>query len=83
MEEAPITNPDAEHTYPINIGHGSVIIEPIKAIKELNNKHRLRIRSINLEDFYTGGILTEYRDGALRFTIGKVWPSMYYIPQRA
>jgi len=74
---------DAEHTYPVDIGHGPIIIEPIEATIELNNKYRLRVWSVNPEGFYTGIIPTDYKDGVLRLTIGKVWPSMYYVLQRA
>ncbi|MBS7648791.1 hypothetical protein KEJ17_04005 [Candidatus Bathyarchaeota archaeon] len=74
---------DAEHTYPTDIGHGPIIIEPIQASIELISINRLRIWSISPEGFYTGTIPVEYKDGMLRFEIGKIWPSMYYILQRA
>jgi len=74
---------DAEHTYPIDLGHGPIIIEPIEATIELDNKYHLKVWSINPEGFYTGTIPTEYKYGTLKFTIGEVWPSIYYILQRA
>ncbi len=74
---------DAEHTYPIDVGHGPILIEPIEAVIELATIHRLRVWSVNPKGFYTGTIPTEYEERTLRFEIGKTWPSMYYILQRA
>jgi len=72
-----------EHTQLINVGHGPVLIEVIEAMIEMSTTQaNLRVWSVNPEGFFTGAVPTEYRDGILKFEIGKVYPSMYYLIQR-
>ena len=71
-------------TYPIEIGHGPILIEPIEAMIELTTTQaKLKIWSVNPEGLYTGAIPTEYKEGKLIFEIGKRFPSMYYLMHRA
>lgn len=72
-----------EHTRQLDPGHGPILIEPIEAAVELaTTRANLKVWSVNPEGFFTAAIPTEYKDSVLRFEIGKLCSSMYYLIQR-
>jgi hypothetical protein len=72
-----------EHTERLDIGHGPVLIEVIRAELELvTEQPDLQVWSVDPLGFLTGRIPAEYRDGRLSFEIGEAFPSMYYLVQR-
>jgi len=74
---------DKDKISPGDIGHGPIMIEVIEATLELKTEQpHLVIYSVNSEGFYIGNIPTEYNNGILKFEIGKVFPSMYYLLQK-
>lgn len=74
---------NSEHIQLIDDGHGPILIEVIETMIEmLTTQANLRVWSVNSQGFFTGAVPTKYRDGMLKFEIGKVHPSMYYLIQR-
>jgi hypothetical protein len=71
-----------EHNQQIDPGHGPIQVEVIEAAIEITtDKKNLRIFSVNPQGFIIGYIPSEYKDGVLRFEIGKEYQSMYYLIQ--
>ena len=71
-----------ERTQVLDVGHGPIQIEIIKAVIEIKtDKRDLRVMSINPQGMITGYMPSEYKDGILRFEIGKEFQSMYYLIQ--
>jgi hypothetical protein len=74
---------DAGHTLRLDIGHAPVLIEVIEADLVLTTEQpALRVLSIGPEGFLTGTVPAERKNGKLTFSIGKTFPSMYYLIQR-
>lgn len=72
-----------DHTERLELGHAPVLIEVIEAKLELKAACRdLRVWSIDPEGFHTGELPVEYKDGVLKFEVGKDFPSMYYLIQQ-
>jgi hypothetical protein len=75
---------NADHTIQFKLGHGPIQIEVIEAVIELEtNVSGLKIWSVNPAGSLIGQIPETYLDGKLQFTIGGVFPSMYYLIQKA
>jgi len=77
-------NTGARHkdNYPVNPGHAPITIEVIEAALEIaTNRTGFKVWSIDAEGFQTGEVPAECGKGTLRFEIGKVYPSMYYLIQ--
>ncbi|MBQ8311172.1 MAG: hypothetical protein IJX80_09205 [Clostridia bacterium] len=64
----------------VSIGEPPVMIEPIRATVEIDTDvEGLVVRAIGAEGFYVGSVPTERGAGKLRFTIGDVSQSIYYL----
>ena len=79
---------NADHTEQLDSGHGPVLIEVIQAAIELETTQpSLNVWAVSPEGLYSGTVPTEYRDGKLRFVIGRpqashggdIDPTMYYL----
>lgn len=74
---------NADHTRRLDLGHGPIRIEPIKAEIELDSSvPGLNILSIDPDGMMTSAVAGDYVDGKVKFTIGGEFPSMYYLIQR-
>ncbi len=64
----------------LDIGHGPVLIERIVAEIEIETDQRgINVWAVGAEGFYIGTVPTEEVDGKLRFRVGEMSPSMYYL----
>lgn len=71
---------DGDHM--LEYGTAPITAEVIEAdIVIKTPRSNLVIWSVNAEGFYIGKIPSEYRNGELRFSIGKIYPSIYYLIQ--
>ena len=58
------------------------MIEVIEAeIRIKTECKNLKVWSVDNEGFFKGTIPSEYKDGVLKFSIGKEFESMYYLIQ--
>jgi hypothetical protein len=72
-----------EHTLQLELGHGPVQVEVIEADLEFESTvEHMRIWAINPDGFPIGHIPVERKDGVLKFSVGNLYPSMYYLIQR-
>jgi hypothetical protein len=73
---------DDSHGELLELGEPPILIEVIEAgISLASTVETLRVWAVNAEGFFIGVVPSEYRDGTLRFRIGGVFPSMYYLIQ--
>lgn len=71
------------HTLRYAMGRTPVIFEIINAEFVLEtNQHKLKIWSVDQDGAYTGLVPAEVADGKLKFKIGEVYPSIYYLITR-
>jgi hypothetical protein len=71
---------NADHDEQLDYGRPPIIIEKIEAEIEIENTcEKMKVWSVNAEGFYTGCVPSVYKDGVLRFKLGEVFPSMYYL----
>ena len=74
---------NATHTGRIDIGHGPVLYESIQADLELaHTPVKMHLWSIDQDGAYTGEIPVTQENNSLKFTIGKTFPSIYYLLTR-
>ncbi len=72
-----------DHTQRLEIGHEPTLIEVIEAeVRLAIETPGLRLLSIDPEGLITGEVPVSREKDALRFEIGKTFPSMYYLIQR-
>jgi hypothetical protein len=65
------------------VGCGPILIEPIEVEVRLTTKFSdLRIYSLDTDSYCSGKLKPVYQDGVLSFTMGKRFPSMYYLVVR-
>ena len=68
----------------LDIGRGPVLIENIIADIEIETLHEdLEVWSMSAEGYYIGKLPTIYEDGKLKFKVGEISRSMYYLIVRA
>lgn len=71
------------HTARYAMGHTPVIFEVIQAEFEMATCHRhLQVWSVDQDGAYTGLVPAAVVDGNLKFKIGEVYPSIYYLITR-
>jgi len=64
----------------LDVGHAPVVIENIRAEIEIETDQRgMSVWAVSAEGFYIGTVPTEETDGKLRFRVGEISPSMYYL----
>lgn len=69
-----------EHTSLLQEGKPPILIDVIEGTVKINtSQQHLKVWSIDNEGFYTGAMPSTYQDGVFSFTIGKEFPSMYYL----
>ncbi len=74
---------NAIHTERIDIGHGPVMYESIQADLEMaHTPVKMHLWSIDQDGAYTGEIPVTHEEKSLKFTIGKTFPSIYYLMTR-
>jgi len=72
-----------KHTIRMSLGHGPTLLECIEAEISLSTKLiGLKVFSIDNEGFFTGEVPSEIENGELKFKIGQIFPSMYYLIQQ-
>ena len=70
------------HTTLEKEGTAPIMIEVIEAdITIRTDRKSLKVWSVDNEGFFKGTIPSEYKDGVLKFSIGKEFESMYYLIQ--
>ena len=70
------------HTTLEKEGTAPIMIEVIEAeIGIKTERKNLKVWSVDNEGFFKGTIPSEYKDGVLKFSIGKEFESMYYLIQ--
>lgn len=68
------------HTERIDIGHGPVVFEVIKADLKLKSQVKAaKLWSIDPDGAYTGEVPSAFADGVRSFRIGDIYPSIYYL----
>jgi hypothetical protein len=66
------------------IGHGPVLVENIIADIEIETSHTgLEVWSVSAEGYYIGKLPTTYEDGKLKFHVGDISRTMYYLIVKA
>jgi hypothetical protein len=71
---------NTDHNEQLDYGRPPIIIEKIEAEIEIENPcEKMKVWAVNAEGFYTGCVPSVYKDGVLRFKLGEVFPSMYYL----
>lgn len=66
------------------IGHGPVLVENIIADIEIETSHvGLEVWSVSAEGYYIGKLPTTYEDGKLKFHVGDISRTMYYLIVKA
>ncbi len=74
---------DADHTVQLQLGHGPIQIEVIEAAIELETRViGLKISAVSSTGALIGPVSESYKDGKLQFSIGGMYPSMYYLIQQ-
>ncbi len=64
------------------LGHAPIVIEVIEAeISIKTNRRDQLVWAVNAEGYFIGKVPCRYEDGCLKFTVGKVMPSAYYLIQ--
>ena len=70
-----------DHTEQLDLGIGPILVEVIKAAIEIEtDKRNLRVIAISPNGFRQGIVPSEYKDGVLRFEIGKEFKEYPLIP---
>lgn len=73
-------NAQFENDQLIDYGTGPIEIEVIEADIAIRTEQKnLCVWAISAEGYYVGRVPAQYQDGWLRFTLGKNYPSMYYL----
>ena len=66
----------------LDYGQPPILIEVIEVDISLKTEYStLKVWTVNAEGFYAGAIPATYENGTLKFTLGKEFPSMYYLIQ--
>jgi hypothetical protein len=66
----------------LDYGRPPILIEVIEVDISLKTEYStLKVWAVNAEGFYVGAIPATYENGSLKFTLGKQFPSMYYLIQ--
>jgi hypothetical protein len=66
----------------IDYGHAPILVEVIEAQIELKtDRADMRVWGVGAEGFLVGMIPAEYDNGILRFTVGREYPTIYYLIQ--
>ena len=66
----------------LDYGQPPILIEVIEVDISLKTEYStLKVWAVNAEGFYAGAIPATYENGTLKFTLGKEFPSMYYLIQ--
>ena len=66
----------------IDYGHAPILVEVIEAQIELKtDRADMRVWGVSAEGFLVGMIPAEYDNGILRFTVGREYPTIYYLIQ--
>ena len=64
----------------LDIGKAPIIVENIEAeIEIVTNQHGMNVWAISAEGYYIGTVPTEEIDGKLKFRVGEISRSMYYL----
>ena len=75
-------NSDAKFTgeHMDEYGHAPILAEVIEAKITIKTARRdLRVWAVNAEGMYHGAVPVEYTDEGMTFTVGDVFPSVYYL----
>ena len=68
----------------LDIGKPPVVVENIEAEIEIEtNQSGMNVWAISAEGYYIGKIPAEEKDGKLKFKVGEVARSMYYLIVRS
>ncbi len=71
-----------DHTIMEDVGRPPILVEVIEAEIHLKTQlSTLKVWAVNAEGFLAGVVTSTYENGILKFRLGEVFPSMYYLIQ--